>query len=78
MRQEKLNEINSYIEELKTKRQELLDTNSIFLKTKRYRSYFLNNVFDSFSFGLGNFPMYLYPLKHQLHHNSIPDSYFSS
>ena len=39
MRQEKLNEINSYIKELKTKRKELLDTNSRFLKTKRYKSY---------------------------------------
>ena len=39
MRQEKLNEINSYIEELKTKRKELLDTNSRFLKIKRYKSY---------------------------------------
>ena len=39
MRQEKLNEINSYIKELKTKRKELLDTNSRFLKIKRYKSY---------------------------------------
>ena len=39
MRKEKLNEINSYIEELKTKRKELLDTNSRFLKIKRYKSY---------------------------------------
>ena len=39
MRQEKLNEINSYIKELKTKRKELLDTHSRFLKTKRYKGY---------------------------------------
>ena len=39
MRQEKLNEINSYIKELKTKKKELLDTHSRFLKTKTYKSY---------------------------------------
>ena len=42
MRQEKKDELRSYIEELKTKKKELLDNNSKFLKVKRYNCY-LNN-----------------------------------
>ena len=42
MRQSKINEINYYIEELKTKRKELLEAQSRFLKTESYRSYLSN------------------------------------
>lgn len=42
MRKEKMEELRSYIEELKTKRKELLDKNSKFLKVERY-SCDLNN-----------------------------------
>ena len=36
MRKEKIEELRSYIEELKTKKLELLDKNSKFLKVERY------------------------------------------
>lgn len=36
MRKEKLEELRSYIEELKTKKKELIDTNNKFLKVERY------------------------------------------
>ena len=39
MRQSKINELNSYIDELKTKKRELLDTHSRFLKIQTYKSY---------------------------------------
>lgn len=39
MRKEKLNELNSYIKEFKTKKLELLDKESGFLKIKTYKSY---------------------------------------
>ena len=37
MRKEKLNELNSYIKEFKTKKLELLDKESGFLKIKTYK-----------------------------------------
>ena len=39
MRQSKLDEINSYIEELKTKKREILDTHSRYLKIKKNKNY---------------------------------------
>ena len=39
MRKEKLDELNSYIEEFKTKKLELLEKQSGFLKIKTYKSY---------------------------------------
>ena len=39
MRKEKLEELNSYIQELKSKRKELIDTSSGFLTARTYRSY---------------------------------------
>ncbi len=39
MRKSKLDELNLYIEELKSKKKELLDTQSRFLKIQSYRSY---------------------------------------
>ena len=39
MRKEKLDELNSYIEEFKTKKLELLENKNKFLKIKTYKSY---------------------------------------